>query len=127
MSTMIRLNMGDTPADMTQSLEAQQSSAQDRFPILCVMQLVPIDGTGKLLRDRAIDVVGKDLSRTEISFSHALPIPHRRGVLLFDHPDLGRYVMEVELAWTKIVSTRLRETGCRLIRKLTSAQLHGDA
>jgi hypothetical protein len=97
----------------------QSHRERDRSPIFGVMKFIPIDGTGKLVHEWAQEVVGKDLSRTGISFSHTASITCRRGVVVIQPSNADRVIFEVEVVWTKILPTSLRETGCRLIRNLT--------
>ena len=102
------------------SITSDERRASDRFPLFCCMELTPVHPNGGWLRDETTTVVGKDLSANGISFSHDLPISSRRIILTLTHPELGRFSLEADVAWSRKTPIGLYESGCRLIRKITS-------
>jgi hypothetical protein len=91
---------------------------KERFQFFGTCHLIPINDKGELLRNRAMTIVGRDLSTTEISFSHDIPLSNKRAVITLANAD-GACALEVEVIWSKRGSTGLYETGCRLLRNLT--------
>ena len=89
---------------------------RDRFPIPYTFRLTPIDSDGNLLTHETTTVVGKDLSLTGIGFSHDHALPYRRALISLNHPKVGRFAVEAEIAWTRPTPIGLFESGCRLIR-----------
>jgi hypothetical protein len=91
---------------------------RERFQFSGTCQLIPINDRGELLRNRTVTIVGKDLSTTEISFSHEIPLSNKRAVITLTNAS-GPCALEVEIIWSKRLSTGLYETGCRFLRNLT--------
>ena len=86
------------------------------------MHLTPIDA-GTPISDQTAVIFGKDLSRTGICFSHDFSLPHRRLVISLTDPQLGAFVVEAEVVWTRCTPIGLYESGCRLTRKLSSHKI----
>jgi hypothetical protein len=91
---------------------------RDRYPINCKMQLTPIAQDGTPLADETLDIFGKDLSRRGISFSHDHPLSHRRVMISLTLPEVGQFIVESEITWSRRTLIGLYESGCRLIRKI---------
>jgi hypothetical protein len=77
-----------------------------------------MDDNGGLLRNKAIAVVGIDLSTTGLSFSHDKPLSNKRAVITVANAT-GPSALEVEVIWSKRLPTGLYETGCRFLRNLS--------
>ena len=97
---------------------ADERRIRDRYPILCKMQLTPIGHDGTPLTDETSNIFGKDLSRRGISFSHECPLRHRRIMISLTLPEVGQFIVEAEITWTRLTLIGLYESGCRLIRKV---------
>jgi hypothetical protein len=91
---------------------------RDRYPISCKMHLTPIGLDGIQRPDETILIFGKDLSRRGISFSHECPLAHHRAVISLTLPEVGQFVVEAEITWSRSTPIGLYESGCRLIRKI---------
>jgi hypothetical protein len=91
---------------------------RDRYPINCKMQLTPIGRDGTPLVDETLDIFGKDLSRRGISFSHDHPFSHRRVMISLTLPEVGQFIVESEITWSRRTLIGLYESGCRLLRKV---------
>ena len=87
------------------------------------MHLTPIDAAGAPIADETSIIFGKDLSRTGICFSHDFPLPHRRLVISLIDPQMGQFVVEAEVVWTRPTPIGLYESGCRLIRKISGHKI----
>ena len=70
-----------------------------RIPLPLLLRVTPLDQTGQRLDELAVTVVGKDISPRGISFFHEQPLPHRRAIVAFEHPEVGSFAMEVDLGW----------------------------
>jgi hypothetical protein len=92
-----------------------------RIPLPLVLQLMPLDQTGQQLDSLAINVVGKDISPRGISFFHERPLPYRRAIVSFEHPDVGRFCVEVDVTWCRFTSSGWYQSGGRLIRTIARA------
>ena len=102
----------------SQDLGATDRRFRDRYPICCTMLLTPIDEHNIPLTDNTSIIVGKDLSRRGISFSHDSPLSYRRAIISLSDPVTGQFVVEAEITWTRLTLIGLYESGCRLIRKI---------
>src|SRR5215210_7241906 len=89
---------------------------RDRYPINCKMQLTPIGHDGTPLVGETLDIFGKDLSRRGISFSHDHPLSHRRVLISLTLPEVGQFIVESDISWSRRTPIGLYESGCRLIR-----------
>ena len=89
-----------------------------RIPLPLVLQLTPLDQTGQQLKSLAVAVVGKDISPRGISFFHERPLPHRRAIASFEHPDVGRFCVEVDVTWCRFTCPGWYQSGGRLIRSI---------
>jgi hypothetical protein len=87
-----------------------------RISLPLVLQVTPLDQTGQPLEHLATSAVGKDISPRGISFFHERPLPHRRAIVTFEHPDVGRFCIEVDVSWCRFTSPGWYQSGGRLIR-----------
>jgi hypothetical protein len=87
-----------------------------RIALPLVLQITPLDQTGQPLEHLATSAVGKDISPRGISFFHELPLPHRRAIASFEHQDVGRFSVEVDVSWCRFTSPGWYQSGGRLIR-----------
>lgn len=101
-----------------QPISSDERRVRERFPICYTMRLTPISQSETPLADETAIIVGKDLSRRGISFSHDFPLSHRRIVISFTHPEVGQFSVEAEVTWTRRTPIGLYESGCRLIKKV---------
>jgi hypothetical protein len=103
----------------SQETTADERRLRQRYPISCKMYLTPVDTAGATLTDDSWMIFGKDLSRTGICFSHDFQLPHRRLVISLVDPIIGQFVVEAQVAWTRLTPIGLYESGCRLTRKIS--------
>ena len=89
-----------------------------RIPLPLLLRLTPLDQTRQRLDNLASVVVGKDISPTGISFFHEQPLPHRRAIVQFEHPEVGTFTMEIDLGWCQFTGSGWYVSGGRLIRSL---------
>jgi hypothetical protein len=89
-----------------------------RIPLPLLLRVIPLDQTGQRMEDLATTVVGKDISPRGISFFHEQPLPHRRAIITFEHPDVGRFTMEIDLGWCQFTGVGWYVSGGRLIRTI---------
>src|SRR5882724_2441791 len=92
-----------------------------RIALPLVLQITPLDQTGKPLEHLATSAVGKDISPRGISFFHELPLPYRRAIASFEHQDVGRFSVEVDVSWCRFTSPGWYQSGGRLIRTVARA------
>jgi hypothetical protein len=93
-----------------------------RIPLPLLLRVTPLDQTGQRLDELAITVVGKDISPSGISFFHEQPLPHRRAIVVFEHPDIGTFTMKIDLGWCQFTGAGWYVSGGRLIRSLAPAE-----
>jgi len=93
-----------------------------RIPLPLLLRVTPFDQTGQRLDELAMIVVGKDISPHGISFFHEQPLPHRRAIVAFEHPEVGTFTMEIDLSWCQFTGTGWYVSGGRLIRSLAPAE-----
>ena len=92
-----------------------------RIPLPLLVRVMPLDQTGQRLDELAMTVVGKDISPSGISFFHERPLPHRRAIVTFEHPDIGTFTMKIDLGWCQFTGAGWYVSGGRLIRSLAPA------
>jgi hypothetical protein len=90
-----------------------------RIALPMVLEVTPLDQTGQPLKHLALQVVGKDISPRGISFFHERPLPHRRAIVNFEHPEVGQFCLEVDVTWCRFTSPGWYQSGGRLIRTLS--------
>jgi hypothetical protein len=91
-----------------------------RIPLPLLLRVTPLDQTGKRMDDLATTVVGKDISPRGVSFFHEQPLPHRRAVITFEHPDVGTFAMEIDLGWCQFTGSGWYVSGGRLVRTVAT-------
>jgi hypothetical protein len=109
--------------DDTKEMTPDERRIRQRYPISCKMHLMPIDVAGAPIADRTLAIFGKDLSQTGICFAHDFRLPHRRLLISLIDPQMGQFVVEAEVVWTRPTMIGLYESGCRLIRKLAGHKI----
>jgi hypothetical protein len=87
-----------------------------RIPLPLLLRITPLDETGQRLDHAAMTVVGKDISPRGLSFFHDRPMPHRRVEVTFDHPELGRFTMQVDVGWCQFTGSGWYVSGGRMLR-----------
>jgi hypothetical protein len=87
-----------------------------RMALPLVLRVTPLDQTGQPLEHLATTSIGKDISPRGISFFHEQPLPYRRAIVTFEHPDVGRFCVEVDMSWCRFTSPGWYQSGGRLIR-----------
>ena len=102
----------------SQPIGTDERRVRERFPICCRMLLTPVDRSAQEVSDEMSIIIGKDLSRSGVCFSHELPLTHRRMIITLTQSEFGQFKVEAEIAWTRQTPVGLYETGCRLIRKV---------
>lgn len=102
----------------TEASEFGNRRIRERFAINCKILATPCNEYGTLLCDETIMAFGKDLSRSGISFTHDLPLTHRRFILSFDDLQFGEFILEGELIRSRMTAIGLYESGLRLLRKI---------
>ena len=93
-----------------------------RIPLPLLLRVTPLDQTGQRLDELSTIVVGKDISPHGISFFHEQPLPHRRAIVVFEHPDVGVFTMEIDLGWCQFTGAGWYVSGGRLIRSMAPAE-----
>jgi hypothetical protein len=89
-----------------------------RMALPLVLRVTPLDQTGQPLEHLSTTTVGKDISPRGISFFHEQPLPHRRAIVTFEHPDVGQFCLEVDVNWCRFTSPGWYQSGGRLIRSV---------
>jgi hypothetical protein len=107
----------------TQTSGLEGRRAQGRLPLSCRILLTPVDDRAAILIHENVSTNGKDLSLSGARFSHDFPLTQRRFLLSFRDPELGGFVVEAEVVWTRTVPNGTYETGCRIIRKMIAPPL----
>lgn len=87
-----------------------------RTAIPFLLKFVPLDEKGLPLPEEETVVVGRDVSSGGISFFHPHPMPHRRALVTLDHPQAGRFTMEVHVQRCRFHQLGWYESGGRLVR-----------
>jgi hypothetical protein len=89
-----------------------------RIPLPLLLRVSPLDQTGQRLDDLSMIVVGKDISPNGISFFHEHPLPYRRAIVSFEHPEVGTFTMEIDLSWCQFTGTGWYVSGGKLVRNM---------
>ena len=103
--------------------EGDNRRSRERFPISCKILLTPFDQGGRLLRDESVTVFGRDLSQSGICFSHDAPLACHRFLLSFHASEYGEFVVEAEVAWSRMTAIGLYGSGCRMVRKIVAPRV----
>jgi hypothetical protein len=88
----------------------------ERVAIPLTLRLTPLDRDRRPVADDAITVVGKDISRRGLSFTHELPLTYRRAIISLDDPKYGRFAAEIDVTWCRFTKPGWYESGGRLVR-----------
>jgi hypothetical protein len=113
--------------DDSKEITPDERRIRQRYPISCKMHLMPLNAAGAPIAEDVLIIFGKDLSQTGICFSHDFDLPHRRLLISLLDPQLGQFVVEAEAVWTRTTMIGLLESGCRLIRKVSSHKINAQA
>jgi hypothetical protein len=89
-----------------------------RIPLPLLLRVTPLDQTGQRIEDLAMTVVGKDISPNGLAFFHEQPLPHRRAIVVFEHPEVGTFMMEIDLGWCQFTGSGWYVSGGRLVRSM---------
>jgi hypothetical protein len=86
-----------------------------RFAMPVLMKLIPLDTHHHPLEEMATIVVGKDISRSGISFFHERPLPYRWAIVLLEHPAFGQFAAEIDINWCRFTRPGWYVSGARLL------------
>lgn len=87
-----------------------------RIPLPLLLQVTPLDDAGRRLENLTTIVVGRDISPRGISFFHQQPLPYRRVLVTFEHPEVGNFTMEVDVNWCQFTEYGWYVSGGRQVR-----------
>ncbi len=90
----------------------------ERYAMPLPLVLTPLDPHGQLIEQETQVVVGRNLSRLGIGFTHAELLRCRCAVLQIEDALLGRLRVEVEIAWRRFTVGGRYEYGARVRRLL---------
>ncbi|QDU90863.1 hypothetical protein Pla175_42760 [Pirellulimonas nuda] len=90
----------------------------ERYAMPLPLVLTPLDADGNPSEQEAMIVVGRNLSRRGIGFSHSDLLRCRRAVLRLEDALLGRMTVEVEIAWRRFTTQGRYEYGAHVRRLL---------
>src|SRR5690242_4545115 len=119
---MTDIAMPISPADVQGSAPANRR-VRGRFPINCKILLAPLDEEGQPVFTEIVTVFGKDLSQSGVCISHDLPLKRPQFLLSFHADEFGEFIVEAEVAWSRLTAIGLYESGCRMVRKIVAPQL----
>src|SRR4051812_48312321 len=114
----LRFHMSDVAtvtAGNDSAAAADSRRLKERFPINTPLRIVPLDYDRSELTSEAFAAIGKDISTTGVAVCHAQAVCHSRAVITVLR-GTGQFCVEAEVAWTKLASTGLYETGFKLIQ-----------
>jgi hypothetical protein len=89
-----------------------------RFAMPHLLSLTPLDANGEPLVDSATIVLGKDISRSGISFFHDRPLHYRRAIISLEQPEFGRFAAEIDIHWCRFTRPGWYVSGCRLVAEV---------
>ena len=92
--------------------------AHVRLPVKCRILLTPVDERDAILIEENVSTFGEDVSSSGVRFVHTFPLAQPRFLLSFRDAELGDFVVEAEVVWTRTAISGRHETGCRIIRKM---------
>jgi hypothetical protein len=87
-----------------------------RIPLPLLLQVTPLDQAGQPLENLTTIVVGRDISPRGVSFFHQQPLPYRRVIVAFEHPEVGHFTMEVDVSWCQFTEYGWYVSGGRQVR-----------
>ena len=88
----------------------------DRTSLPYLLQLIPLDNQGHPLSQEETVVVGREFSTRGLSFFHSRPIPNRRAQISLDHPQSGRFTVEIQIQRCRFHKLGWYESTARLVR-----------
>lgn len=94
----------------------------ERFSMPVLLQLTPLDSARQPLENATI-VVGKDISRCGLSFFHERPLAFRRAIVSLEHPEIGRFAVEIDINWCRFTRPGWYVSGGRLLRVVDSESI----
>jgi hypothetical protein len=97
-----------------------------RFAMPVLMKLTPLDTHHAPLEQMATIVVGKDISRSGISFFHERPLPFRWAIVSLEHPAIGQFAAEIDINWCRFTRPGWYVSGGRLLGEATAASSIGS-
>ena len=89
-----------------------------RLPVSCRILLTPVDERSAILVHENVSTTGEDFSLSGVRFSHDFPLTQNKFLLSFRDSNLGGFVVEAEVVWTRTTTSGRNETGCRIVRKM---------
>ncbi len=89
-----------------------------RYAMPLPMVLTPIGADGQPETEGAMIVVGRNVSRRGMGFSHSDLLRCRRAVLRLEDALLGSMIVEVEIAWRRFTTSGRYEYGAHVRRLL---------
>ena len=96
--------------------DLEMNAAAHTFTTLDAPPCTALDQTGQRDEELTMTVVGKDISPRGISFFHERPLPYRRAIVTFEHPDIGHFEMEADIGWCQFTGVGWYVSGGRLVR-----------
>jgi hypothetical protein len=94
-----------------------------RFPLPVLLKLTPIGANHRVQPDRAAIVLGKDVSRSGMSFFHERPLHYRWAIVSLEHPDFGWFAAEIDIHWCRFTKPGWYISGGRLLVEVNPDQL----
>ena len=88
----------------------------DRTALPYLLQLTPLDAYGLPLTEEESVVVGREFSTCGLSFFHTQPIPNRRAQISLNHPQSGRFTVEIQIQRCRFHRLGWYESNARLVR-----------
>ena len=88
----------------------------DRTALPYLLKLTPLDDEGHPLIEEESVVVGREFSTRGLSFFHSRPIPNRRAQISLDHPQSGRFTVEIQIQRCRFHRLGWYESTARLVR-----------
>jgi len=76
--------------------------------------LIPIDTNGKMRHACPVQLKGFD--ERGVAFEHSRPLPDRRAMFSVEGPTFGRFVAEVDLAWSSYLEGGGYASGGRIVQ-----------
>jgi hypothetical protein len=89
---------------------------KDRTALPYLLQLTPLDDQGHPMTEEESVVVGRDFSTCGLSFFHSQPIPNRRAQISLNHPQSGRFTVEIQIRRCRFHRLGWYESNARLVR-----------
>ena len=94
-----------------------------RVAIPVLFRLTPLDADRQPVKNEALTVVGKNISRRGMSFFHERPVPHRRALISAIDPAMGGFAAEIDMTWCRFTRPGWYESGGRLLAAVAPNRL----